>query len=154
MRFLPTAGEARALTPGQIEALIPKLAETCRRLPVVLLYLHGSHAHGTQTRLSDLDLALLMEPRAARERSEIAAALSALESACERDDVDVVILNGAGTIIRDRVVRLGRLVYARNDLDRIRFETSAVKEFLDFEPYSRTYNDAFLRRLREGRFLG
>jgi len=153
VRLVPTLTEPGVLSPEDVERMIGALADRCRTLPVILLYLHGSHAHGTQSVLSDLDLAVLLEPEAARNRRIYADVTFALEETCKRDDVDIVILNTAGPIIADRVIRQGRLVYARDDRERITFETSVVKKALDFRFFSRVYDDALFRQLREGRYL-
>ena len=153
MRLVSTLTEPRVLDPEDVDRLTGSLAERCRSLPVLLLYLHGTHARGTQSVLSDLDLAVLLERTSAREGRARMAVVSALEEACERDDVDLVILNTAGPIIADRVVRHGRLVYARSERERVAFEASAIKHSLDFRYFSRVYDDALFRRIREGRFL-
>ncbi|MBM4044672.1 MAG: nucleotidyltransferase domain-containing protein [Planctomycetes bacterium] len=149
MRLVATLQEPKVLSAPEVERLCRRLAEACRDLPVVLLYLHGSHAHGTQTRLSDLDLAVLLD-RAALPGHDV---LFRLEEICERDDVDFVVLNRAGPIIKDRVVRHGRLVHARSERDRVVFEAHALKEAMDYRPFSRAYDDAMFRQIREGRFL-
>lgn|GEM_PF-1929118 len=115
MRKVSTLFPLGVLHPEEVDGLVEALAERCRWLPVVLLYLHGAHAKGTQGVLSDLDLAVLLEPRKGRDRHTWVDVASALEEVCGRDDVDLVLLNTAGPIITDRVVRHGRLVYAAID---------------------------------------
>ena len=154
MRFQRTMHDPEVLSTQDVDHLVAALAEIGRTLPIVLLYLHGSHARGTQGRLSDLDLAVLLEADAAPDRDRRAAVLSGLEKQCGRDDVDVVILNHAGSVIKDRVVRHGRLIFARSEVDRVQFEASVIKEALDFRYYGETYDRALFRQIREGRFLG
>ena len=154
MRHHSTISEPELLSAEEVDRLVVALAVRCRDLPVLLLYLHGSHAKGAQGPLSDIDLAVLIEPDAARDRERRFEVFLALEEVCCRDDVDFVNMNTAGPIIKDRVVRSGRLVYARSDTVRIRFEAAAVKEALDFRHFSETYGRALFRQLREGRFLG
>lgn len=153
MRFTPTVTQPGKLGTEELEHLLEALAERCRSLPVLLLYLHGSYARGTQSALSDLDLAVVMEREAGRRRLDQADVAFALEEVCKRDDVDLVVLNTAGPIIADRVVRHGRLVYARHDRERVAFEATAIKKALDFRHFSRAYDDALFRQLREGRCL-
>jgi len=146
--------EPDVLGPADVDRLAGDLASRCADLPVLLLYLHGSHAKGTQSRLSDIDLAVLVEPEAAHDRRSRSDVFLALEEVCGRDDVDFVCLNSAGPIIKDRVVRSGRLVYARSKITRIRFEAAAIKESLDFRHFSETYDRALFRQIKEGCFLG
>ncbi len=153
MRLVSTLKEPGVLTPEQVEQMLKALGDRCRKLPVILLYLHGSHARGTQSALSDLDLAVLLEPEAARDQRTHADVLFALQETCERDDVDMVVLNTAGPIIADHVIRQGRLVYARDDKERIVYEAHVIKMGLDFRFFSRVYDDALFGQLREGRYL-
>jgi len=149
MRHVPTVAEPTVLSPAEVDALAARLAARCRDLPVSLLYLHGSHAHGTQNHLSDLDLAMVMDRDSARDRDARAEIRRAIEDICERDDVDLVILNTAGPIIADRVVRHGRLLYARSEAERVAFEAMAIKAALDFQPFSNVYDKALFRQLQE-----
>jgi len=153
MRLLRTLSQPKVLTPAEVEVLAARLEAFCHGRPILLLYLHGSHAQGTQTAMSDLDLAVLLERGLSREGHLQLDLLAGLEEACQRDDVDLVILNRAGPIIRDRVVRHGRLVYAASDMEKVRFEAAAIKEGLDFGYFSRVYDEALFRQLAEGRWL-
>lgn len=134
--------------------MVGRLRAACAESPIVLLYLHGAHARGTQGPLSDVDIAVLLEVDAARDAKASLTLVGKLADACGREDVDVVILNSAGSIIKDRVVRNGRLVFAGSERERLRFEASAVMEALDFQHFSRVYDDALFGQLAEGRFLG
>jgi predicted nucleotidyltransferase len=141
--------EPELLDAEGLAGIVQRLADRCRGLPVVLLYMHGSHARGTQSRLSDMDLAVLLEPAAVRNTG----VLFDLEESCGRDDVDFVVLNRAGPIIKDRVIRHGRLIFARSERARAVFEAQALKEAMDFGPFSRVYDDALFSQLREGRYV-
>ena len=153
MRLVRTLTEPGVLSPGEVEQIVKALAGRCRSLPVLLLYLHGAHARGEQNALSDLDLAVLLEHSAAMDRGARADVSFALQDTCRRDDVDLVVLNTAGPIIADHVIRQGRLVYARDDRDRLIFETSVIKKALDFRFFSKVYDDALFSQIREGRYL-
>jgi predicted nucleotidyltransferase len=152
MRHTDSTETPEVLSPEQVEALLPKLVRVCADAPVILLYLHGSHARGTQAPLSDIDLAVLLEPECGRDYRVHGDLLMALQEACGRDDIDLVIFNTAGPIIHDRVIRHGRLLYARREAQRIAFEADALKRAMDFNYYSKVYDDALFRQLREGRW--
>ncbi|HYQ91879.1 MAG TPA: nucleotidyltransferase domain-containing protein [Candidatus Competibacteraceae bacterium] len=152
MRHTDSTETPEALSPEQLEALVPKWVQIARNAPVLLLYLHGSYAKGTQTPLSDIDLAVLLEPEHSRDYGLYGELQSAFQDACGRDDIDLVIFNTAGPIIRDRVIRHGRLLYARREAQRIAFEADALKRAMDFRYFSKVYDDALFRQLREGRW--
>jgi len=160
MRLISTIAEPKILSPAEVDDLAERLAEACPRMEAVLMYLHGAHARGTQGQLSDLDLAVLLDQQAGRDGigdgigKRHLDLIAALQELCGREDVDLVLLNRAGPIIKDRVVRHGRLIYARSEAERVRFEAGAIMAALDFQHFSRVYDDALFRQLREGRFLG
>ena len=154
MRHLRTYDKQKLFSPAEVEDLVCRLSEEGKSLPLELIYLHGAHARGVQTPLSDLDIAVLLVKEKARDRHCYSELLERLQSISGRDDVDLVILNTAGPIIKDRVVRYGRLVYARTEKERILFEASAIKEAIDFRYFSSTYDDALFDQISEGRYLG
>jgi predicted nucleotidyltransferase len=65
------AERAQGADRPRVEEVVSRLYDLARKAPVDLLYLHGSHAQGTQGPLSDLDLAVLLEPDAARSREAV-----------------------------------------------------------------------------------
>lgn len=154
MRYIRPLIKPKRLSPDEVELLIERIAGSMDRTDVVLLYLHGSHARGHQSALSDIDFAALLNGNKAKDRDAHLHLLEALQKTCGREDVDLVVLNTAGPIIKDRVVRYGRLVLARSERDRILFEAGAIKEALDFRYYSRIYDDALFTQIAEGRYLG
>jgi hypothetical protein len=154
MRILRTAKEPEPLSSEGVDDLVKRLQTLCAANDVVLLYLHGSHARGEQGPLSDMDLAVLLGRESSTSLDSELDFLAALQSASGREDVDLVFLDRAGPIIKDRVVRHGRLVYQRSEKERILFEERAIKEYLDFRYFSEQYDDALFKALKQGRLFG
>ena len=125
MRHVPTVIEPNVLKPAEIEALVATLAAACASDPIELLYLHGAHARGTLGTLSDLDLAVLDKPSTCSGERH-GEHLAMFQTASGREDLDLVILNTAGPMIRDRAVHHGRLVYAHSELQRIQFKARTI----------------------------
>jgi hypothetical protein len=48
-----------------------------------------------------------------------------------RSDVDVVVLNAAPPLLKQRATARGRLLFCRDHAARVRFEVSALREYLD-----------------------
>ena len=96
---------------------------------------------------------MLMDQDFARDRHRVLDIYTALENAAQRSDLDIVVLNSAGPIIRDRVVRHGQLLYARSERIRILFEAFAIKDALDFSYYSEIYDEALFHQLAEEHIL-
>jgi len=151
MRHTNSIQSHAPLSSERLESLLPKWVGICQEAPVLLLYLHGSYAKGTPSPLSDIDLAVLLESHCERDYRVYGELSSAFEDTCGRDDIDLVILNMAGPIIRDRVVRYGRLLYAREDGLRVEFEAQALKSAMDFDYFSRVYDQALFQQLQMGR---
>ena len=115
---------------GTVEAVI---RETAARFPSVWTAYHfGSGAAGRSGPLSDVDIAVLLDPAA---RDETCGELEdALCRALRTDRVDLVLLNRAPAAPAYRVVRDGRRVICRNARAREAFESDTVMRYLDFKP--------------------
>lgn len=112
------------------------------RNDVVLAYVFGSQARGEAGPLSDVDVAILFAADASRQdRFERVLVMSnALGVMVQREDVDVIDLQEASPLLRHRVYYDGHLLYCPDDAVRVRFETTALRDYVDTAP---------LRRLKE-----
>ena len=113
--------------------------------PVIAAYLFGSQASGATTPLSDVDIALLLAPEVQSPGSIQAAVISDLMLVLRRSDIDVVILNTAPPLLKQRAIS-GRLLYCRDDLARVRFEVAARREYFDTKPLRDAQDRALLDR--------
>lgn len=102
--------------------------------PILLVYHFGSTVSGKNTPLSDLDIAYLDDVSADPFDFEIDL------EACVRNilpgvtRIDLVRLTSAPATIKYKVIRTGKLLYARSDDIRLRFEEETVMQYLDYEP--------------------
>ena len=122
------------------------LALVLDRYPVVAAYLFGSQASGQTTALSDVDVAVLLEPGVAAPGMVQARLISDLMLVFHRSDVDVVVLNRAPILLRQRVIGPGRVLYCRDDTARVRFEVATRREYVDTQPLSERQDAALLER--------
>ncbi|MGH2861093.1 MAG: type VII toxin-antitoxin system MntA family adenylyltransferase antitoxin [Solirubrobacteraceae bacterium] len=143
-------------------AAVPKLGRDARaRLAaaldvdgVVAAMLFGSQARGQAGPLSDVDLAVWLDPalsrseRHARRLDLIAAATRALGSG----ELDLVVLNDATPLLRHRVRRDGQRLLDRDPRTRVRLEARALVEYLDTAPLRATLAAGVRHRIEEGRF--
>jgi uncharacterized protein len=121
---------------------------------VRLAYLFGSQAQGRPHALSDVDVALLLAEHLSpleqsRARLRLLGELMAL---LRREDVDLVVLNQASLLLRHRVLRDGRLLFANDDRERVRFAAETYRRYLDCRYMYDMLDEAMFARLREGRF--
>jgi predicted nucleotidyltransferase len=131
-----------------------KLAQYARGQEIIALYLFGSAATGTQTPLSDIDIAVLLPEdipvhQYFDRRLQMTLDLMQLLGAKE---VDLVILNQAPPLLKHQVISHGKVIYCRDEPQRSRFEARALLEYLDFKPILDLQFEYLKRRLREGKF--
>ena len=124
---------------------------------VIAGYVFGSIARGDATQLSDIDLAVLLQPapddELFRTRIEL---LGAMAKSLGSNKVDLVVLNTAPLALVYRVLRDGRLIYERpgRRRNRVRFEADAYVRYFDFRVLERRIHRAMRQRVKEGKFGG
>ncbi len=102
---------------------------------VKFAYLFGSQAAGRAGPLSDLDLAVYLEPYSHRRFLELYAACS---RALKRDDLDLVVLNRTeNLILLENIIREGKLLFERDRGARFEFEVETLHLALDFREMRR-----------------
>lgn len=95
---------------------------------VRLAYLFGSVAAGTARPSSDLDVAVLLTPGTGQ------AVVDRLNDALERASgrtVDLVDLSLVPPLLAHEVVKQRKLIFSRDEAERVEFETRAVARYLD-----------------------
>jgi predicted nucleotidyltransferase len=126
------------------------------RQEVAFAYLFGSVAKGNAGKLSDIDIAVFLDPPELPQddgygyQSELLVELRELLAA----EVDLVILNSAPTTLKFQVLKNGILIYCRSEDERRLFHENTVKMYLDFKPFLKVQSDYLYKRLAEGAFGG
>ena len=108
-----------------------------RQEEIEIAYIFGSIARGTESALSDIDIAILIDDQQINEdkfrygyKAEILADLMKI---LKKNNVDLVILNEANTLLRHRVLYHGKLIYSKNEKKRIAFQTTTIDKYVDFK---------------------
>ena len=129
--------------------LVLRLRPYFQRQPDVrLACLFGSQARGSAGPLSDIDVAVLLDPPAYAGCTRGEEICADLMQVLHRNDIDVVLADRAPALLRHRIARDGVLILARGRHTVTRFVVDAVRDYVDTAP---------LRRLREAalaRFAG
>jgi predicted nucleotidyltransferase len=135
---------------GDVGSYQQALNETFESHGVILAYLYGSQARGEAGPLSDVDVAVLFSPNVPeRERfSRVLHLIGELGSVFHRNDVYVVDLAEASPLLRHRVYYYGRLLYCADDAERVRFETKALRDYVDTGPLRRIQHKYVLQHFR------
>lgn len=114
---------------------------------VELVYLFGSEARGQSVGSSDVDIAIFLKSMpSAEKRLELRTKISSELSKMLRREVEVVILNGAGCILKYQVIRDGKLMFERHEGAERTFRLATIKEYFDYLP---TFNFHY-NRLKAG----
>lgn len=120
--------------------------------PVAFAYLFGSHAAGRATARSDVDVAVHLVPDAEVDTLDLRLRLAgALERAAGIGPVEVVVLDEAPLPLAGRVREHGQLIYSRDDVQRVRYESLIGRMYHDFRIHEERSARERLARLAEGR---
>jgi predicted nucleotidyltransferase len=122
---------------------------------IAAVYLFGSHARGSATPMSDIDLAILFSSAvdASRYFSLRLEYISRAMEILRTEKVDVVILNQAPLHLAYEIVSRGVLLLDCDSQSRVRFEADRVGQFLDFKPFLAVQTRALRQQLKGGTFF-
>jgi predicted nucleotidyltransferase len=140
--------------PAVDAASLERLASALDVQPVVSADLFGSRASGRPGPLSDVDVAVWLDP-GVDPAERLAARLhltAAAEAALGTADVDLVILNDAPPLLQHRARRGSIRVIERDPRRRVQLEADALVRYLDTAPLRRELARGLEHRLDEGRF--
>jgi len=118
---------------------------------VLVAYLYGSEATGRAGVLSDIDIGILVKEDINKEdyiRFEIEMA-SSINKDLPGKVIDVRIINNAPLDFRYRVIKEGKLIFERIIKDRVDFEVSTIRNYLEFNNFYKAYRDSFFRKIKE-----
>lgn len=138
-----------------MDGFVEKMNRFFGKYPEVkVAYVFGSQAKGTASKLSDVDIAVLLDEKLdSSQRFEMQLRLiSDLTRLLGRDDVDVAVLNNASLVLAHQVLKYGRLIHCTDERARFRFTYETYRDYLDTEYLRRIQWEYLRRRIKEGRF--
>jgi len=104
---------------------------------VEVAYIFGSVARGRDGALSDIDIAIIIDSKQINEkayrygyRAEIHTDLIKL---LKTNNIDLVILNEANTLLKHQVLHYGKLICSKNEKKRIEFQIDIINKYNDFK---------------------
>ncbi|MHA1257114.1 MAG: nucleotidyltransferase domain-containing protein [Promethearchaeota archaeon] len=116
---------------------------------IIAVYLYGSFLYSDN--YEDVDIGLLIrnnfKPNIMYE-AELAGKLEQIFKDTNKGfkPFDVRILNGKPLRFLFSLLKNSKIIYSKKDLERVKFETKIMKEYLDFKPHHEMYDN--MRRLR------
>ena len=144
----PPNGRPDASSEG-IEARIARAVAVLDGVGTVALF--GSHARDRARPNSDLDIAMLpVTADPTRRRRLVARAAAALSGLVPSGRVDVVLVDEAPELLRQRILDHGRVVMQRNPADWRAWRVRTMGEHGDREPYRRMLRNAQAPATRGG----
>jgi uncharacterized protein len=139
-------------TPS-LDERIRELAEPFQGISVLIFF--GSRARGTHRPDSDLDVAILPNVKDSKARWDLRLGLAvALADLSPDGRVDVVLLDEAPDVLRQRVMEHGRVLINRDPEAWKELRVRTMREYGDREWARRMYEQAQYRRLQERRPSG
>lgn len=118
--------------PAETGARLQTLGEALERYPhIVFAYLFGGAATGDLKPLSDVDVAVYLDDAADLHAGKLEV-VGIVTAHLRTDEVDIIVLNEAPTALAGRVLGSRRVIVDREPFRRHRFESRALREFLDF----------------------
>lgn len=128
---------------------ITQAAEAIPGISVLVVF--GSRARGTHRPDSDLDVAVLPDTPDSRARRYLQADLAvALAHLSPDGRVDVILLDEADAVLRQRIMETGRVLFGR-DLEAWKeLRVRTMREYGDGEWARRIYREAQRQRLERG----
>jgi len=118
---------------------------------VRLAFLFGSEAAGGGGSLSDVDIAVLLDAgldRPKRFQASLEAAAT-LAKVLGRDDVDLACLNDAPPLLRQEVLRTGRLLLCRDRSDLVGLRVQTLRDYVAASRLLATARPYLANRLQE-----
>jgi predicted nucleotidyltransferase len=108
-------------------------------------YVFGGAGRGKLRPLSDVDVAVYLDETADSVQARLDL-IGVVTKHLGTDEVDLVVLNQAPTALLGRIVQSRRVIVDKNPFLRHRFESLALRTFLDFRIFERRFLDARFAR--------
>ncbi len=127
---------------------IKKIAE---EYDLMLIYSFGSRATDTDTPLSDVDIAILVDGLGNRDFKALSLNLIfKFSQLFDSDKIDLLILNKASLAIQFKVISEGKILYQRKLEIRTDFEEKVIKLYLDFKKFEVEYYKVMYNQILKG----
>ncbi len=121
------------------------------RPEIIVSYIFGSYSRNNINPLSDIDIAVLLDENLIQNDSlEYRSRLIAdVMSVLKTNLIDVVILNQAGPLLTNRIIRDGIIIKNNDDSKRVRFEVRALQKYIDTKPLRNIQKKYFKQKIME-----
>jgi predicted nucleotidyltransferase len=132
-----------------------KIAEyfKCKK-DISAVYLFGSIADRKEKRFSDIDIGILFNYRALKTAHATQSACIMELGRILRKDIHPVILNTAGEIFLEQILKKGKCLVVNNEKENISFKMISLSKIMDFSYLYRQIQSRFTKSLMKERSDG
>jgi len=115
---------------------------------ILFAYLYGSSVNDPDLFGSDIDVGVYLKPGDLNEYVKKEEQLTAfLVSHLHHDRIDLRIINTLSLILKYSILRDGVLIFSRDELERVDFDTTSMIRFFELKPYLDEYNRILFERI-------
>ncbi len=116
---------------------------------VRLAYLFGSVAKGKAGKLSDVDIAVLLdESLNKKQRFDLQLELiSDISEILKTDKIDLVVINEAPLSLKFEIIKANYPLFIRDRMEKIDFEQMVMSRYLDRRYYEKRASSEFLKKV-------
>jgi len=118
---------------------LEKISCIAKKFHLKLVYLFGSKALGIDSKISDVDIAVLVDNGKMELRKLVLELIYEFSQIFQPLKVDIAILDKAGYTFQYKVICHGKILYKENEIIKTNFETKVIKLYLDFKKYETEY---------------
>lgn len=129
MRFIETLEKPNILQLADVLKYKKRLHPFFKKLPVELVFVHGSLAKDRLRPLSDIDVAVLFKEGRYRFKP-IAKIADRLSELLGREDIDLAVLNRASPVLRMQVLVNGKIIFRRSQKVFKNFRFHTLRHYL------------------------
>lgn len=113
---------------------------------IVAAYLYGSQVADKALKHSDIDIALLIEPKTKFTLNKLLDLMRKIEKETLLAPIDIRILNEMPLPLQGRVLIKGVLFYSSKEKLRIDYEVKTLKLYFDYLPYLQRMRKDFIKK--------
>ena len=105
------------------------------REEIIFGYIFGSYTKYKTTKLSDIDIAILVnEKNESFIKEGIMYKLNRIADIIDvfkKNEIDLVILNNSNIFLKNQIIKYGKIIFCRSKKERIKFVIKTKLEYLD-----------------------
>ena len=120
---------------------------------VHIAYLFGSTVKGNANKLSDIDIAVMLDENLSKKdmlNMELDL-ISELTRVLKSDKIDLVVLNDSPLFLKYNIIKYGYFLTS-DESKRIAFETNVMSRYLDEQYYIKRHTEMILQRIARSGF--